>query len=181
MLLPLACLKRYFLKVLQRLSEFVQHYQSLKSSPSCHWQNRVFRPSIQQSLTYFFLAMDVGVKGSHIFPNYFLQSQDQHYELLFQHDSFYLGIHMLYINTVIINTRQLVRQNIRFSTSDSSLKCIHSLTALAESHQGGTKVMKNRPYVFFLDYQNVNSKSIVFEIKLVLRVIILYFLMFLTN
>ena len=31
MLLPLACLKRYFLKVLQRLIEFVQHYQSLKS------------------------------------------------------------------------------------------------------------------------------------------------------
>ena len=53
MLLPLACLKRYFLKVLQKLSEFVQHYQSLKSSPSCHWQNinRVFRPSIQQSLS----------------------------------------------------------------------------------------------------------------------------------
>ena len=33
MLLPFACLKRYFLKVLERLSEFVQHYQSLKSSP----------------------------------------------------------------------------------------------------------------------------------------------------
>ena len=50
MFLPLACLKRYFLKVLQRLSEFAQHYQSLKSSPNGHWQNRVFRPSIQQSL-----------------------------------------------------------------------------------------------------------------------------------
>ena len=48
--LPLECLKRYFLKVLQRLSEFVYHYQSLKSFPSCNWQNRVFRPSIQQSL-----------------------------------------------------------------------------------------------------------------------------------
>ena len=51
MLIPLACLKRYLLKVLQRLSEFMQHYQSLKSSPSGHWQNRVFRPSsIQQPL-----------------------------------------------------------------------------------------------------------------------------------
>ena len=53
MLLPFACLKRYFLKVLQRLSEIVQHYQSLKASPSWHWQNGVFRPSIQQSLTEF--------------------------------------------------------------------------------------------------------------------------------
>ena len=52
MLLPLACLKRYFLKVLHRLSKFVQHYQSLKSPLSGHWQNRVFRPSIQQSLHY---------------------------------------------------------------------------------------------------------------------------------
>ena len=50
MLIPSACLKRYFLKVLQRLSQFVQHYQSLKSSPSGNWQNRVFCPSIQQSL-----------------------------------------------------------------------------------------------------------------------------------
>ena len=33
MILPLACLNRYFLKVLQRLIEFVQHYQSLKSPP----------------------------------------------------------------------------------------------------------------------------------------------------
>ena len=33
MLLPLACLKRYFLKVLKSLSQFVQHYQRFKGRP----------------------------------------------------------------------------------------------------------------------------------------------------
>ena len=45
MLLPLACLKRYFLKVLQGLSEFVQYHQSIKSPPQ--WSVAKFRdPSI---------------------------------------------------------------------------------------------------------------------------------------
>ena len=33
MLLPLACLKRYFLEVLQRLSEFLQHQQAFYPQP----------------------------------------------------------------------------------------------------------------------------------------------------
>ena len=85
MLLPLACLKRYFLKVLQRLSEFVQHYQSLKSSPSWHWQNRVFRPSIQQSL------------ARRIRYNYSSQNNSVHCFVIF----FRLLILQTYLNTVV--------------------------------------------------------------------------------
>ena len=33
MLLPLACLKMYFLKVLQRLSEIVSYYKGLEGRP----------------------------------------------------------------------------------------------------------------------------------------------------
>ena len=36
MLLPLACLKRYYLKVLQRLSEFCLALLGLKASPKVH-------------------------------------------------------------------------------------------------------------------------------------------------
>ena len=53
MLLPLACLKRYFLKVLQSLGEFVEHYQSLKVGPSLMKVFlRVTSIQIQQSLSY---------------------------------------------------------------------------------------------------------------------------------
>ena len=53
MLLPLACLKRYFLKVLQRLSEFVQHYYGLKSFHSgLSVKNEDICPSIKKSMCY---------------------------------------------------------------------------------------------------------------------------------
>ena len=53
MLLPLACLKRYFLKDLQSLSEFVEHYQSL-SQPK--FDEGIFQSYVHLNLVVLVLA-----------------------------------------------------------------------------------------------------------------------------
>ena len=59
--LPLACLKRYLLKVLYSLSQFVQHYYGLKCPPKCK----------QSKSTVLSISIDILGWGEAIVPTLF--------------------------------------------------------------------------------------------------------------
>ena len=65
MLLPLACLKRYFLKVLQRLNEFIR-VQSMVSSWS--GQNEDICPSIKKSMQQYIYKFSLHEFGMLLSP-----------------------------------------------------------------------------------------------------------------
>ena len=130
MLILSACLNRYFLKVLQRLSPFVQHHQSLKSSPSGNWQNRVFRPSIQQSLNRCITFEVRPVKDK---KGGMLQKRQYFFELLpwishfvftMQHPEFFFSTRLwkvvilkrLSFFRALVSHRSTVAQHLQFST-----------------------------------------------------------------
>jgi hypothetical protein len=52
MLLPLACLKRYFIKVLQRLSELCDIIRVKRAASCCPGQNEDICQSIKKSVHY---------------------------------------------------------------------------------------------------------------------------------
>ena len=112
MLLPLACLKRYFLKDLQSLSEFLQHYQSLKVGLSLMKVFlRVTSIQIQQFLGTSKLTKSLKSELTHLFQCCILIPRKCSCKAPFQQTvppSFKLIIKHIFVNFQALQNRGIV-------------------------------------------------------------------------